>query len=52
MTCGQPAKVQISKITITSFTVRDVRWPTSLERIGADSMNTHGDDAHGRVYFQ
>lgn len=31
--------------TITSFTVRDLRWPTSLENIGTDPMNLAGENA-------
>ncbi|TQV94890.1 mandelate racemase/muconate lactonizing enzyme family protein [Cordyceps javanica] len=31
------------EITITSFTSRDVRFPTSLDKTGSDAMNTAGD---------
>lgn len=33
--------------TITSFRVRDLRWPTSLENIGSDPMNVAGENALG-----
>lgn len=33
--------------TITSFRVRDLRWPTSLENIGSDPMNLAGENALG-----
>lgn len=35
----------LSDVTITSFTVRDLRWPTSLDDIGTDPMNSAGEDA-------
>ncbi|GFZ46521.1 L-galactonate dehydratase [Saitozyma sp. JCM 24511] len=38
-------------VVISSFSVRDVRWPTSLDRIGTDAMNVAGEDSHGRVYL-
>ncbi|KAL9119721.1 MAG: hypothetical protein Q9187_003727, partial [Circinaria calcarea] len=30
-------------VTITGYTVRDVRFPTSLDKTGSDAMNTAGD---------
>jgi L-galactonate dehydratase len=30
---------------IQSFTVRDLRWPTSLQGIGSDAINLAGEDA-------
>lgn len=32
-----------SEIKITSFTTRDVRFPTSLDKTGSDAMNAAGD---------
>ncbi|KAH8816076.1 enolase C-terminal domain-like protein [Xylogone sp. PMI_703] len=37
--------------TITSFTVRDLRWPTSLENIGSDPMNLAGENAFGYIQY-
>lgn len=34
-------------IKITSFRVRDLRWPTSLDNIGSDPMNLAGENALG-----
>lgn len=31
------------EITITSFSTRDVRFPTSLDKTGSDAMNAAGD---------
>lgn len=31
------------EITITSWTTRDVRFPTSLDKTGSDAMNAAGD---------
>jgi hypothetical protein len=42
----------LEAVVISSFSVRDVRWPTSLDRIGTDAMNVAGEDSHGRVYLQ
>lgn len=36
---------------ITSFTVRDLRWPTSLENIGSDPMNLAGENAFGYLQY-
>ncbi|KAK4190754.1 mandelate racemase [Podospora australis] len=33
----------MAEITITSFTTRDVRFPTSLDKTGSDAMNAAGD---------
>ena len=30
-------------VTITSFTTRDIRFPTSLDKTGSDAMNAAGD---------
>lgn len=38
-------------ITITSFTVRDLRWPTSLENIGSDPMNLAGENSFGYLQY-
>ncbi|KPI41910.1 L-galactonate dehydratase [Cyphellophora attinorum] len=38
--------------TITGFTVRDLRWPTSLDNIGSDPMNLAGENAFGYLQFQ
>ncbi|KAK3995848.1 enolase C-terminal domain-like protein [Cladorrhinum sp. PSN332] len=37
------AAPDLSSITITSFTTRDVRFPTSLDKTGSDAMNAAGD---------
>ncbi len=39
-------------VTITSFTVRDLRWPTSLENIGSDPMNLAGENAFPYLQYQ
>lgn len=31
------------EITITGWTTRDVRFPTSLDKTGSDAMNAAGD---------
>lgn len=36
---------------ITSFTIRDLRWPTSLQQIGSDPMNLAGENAYGYLQF-
>ena len=33
----------MAEITITGFTTRDVRFPTSLDKTGSDAMNAAGD---------
>lgn len=33
----------MAEITITGFTSRDVRFPTSLDKTGSDAMNAAGD---------
>lgn len=38
-------------LTITSFTVRDLRWPTSLENIGSDPMNLAGENSLGYLQY-
>jgi hypothetical protein len=38
--------------TIISFTVRDVRWPTSLDNIGTDPMNLAGENAFGYLQYR
>ncbi|KAI5804007.1 enolase C-terminal domain-like protein [Peziza echinospora] len=35
--------LDLSTITITGFTTRDVRFPTSLDKTGSDAMNEAGD---------
>ncbi|GMK54053.1 hypothetical protein CspeluHIS016_0106390 [Cutaneotrichosporon spelunceum] len=37
--------------TITGYTVRDLRFPTSLDAIGSDPMNTAGENAHGYIVY-
>jgi L-galactonate dehydratase len=32
-----------SEITVTGWTTRDVRFPTSLDKTGSDAMNAAGD---------
>lgn len=39
-------------VVITSFTVRDLRWPTSLDNIGSDPMNLAGENSYGYLQFQ
>lgn len=38
--------------TIAGFTVRDLRWPTSLDNIGTDPMNLAGENAFGYLQYQ
>ncbi|KAK5709940.1 hypothetical protein LTR17_019328 [Elasticomyces elasticus] len=38
--------------TITAFTVRDLRWPTSLDNIGTDPMNLAGENALGYLEIE
>lgn len=38
--------------TITGFSVRDLRWPTSLENIGSDPMNLAGENALGYLQLE
>ncbi|KAF2104991.1 enolase C-terminal domain-like protein [Rhizodiscina lignyota] len=38
-------------ITLTSFTVRDLRWPTSLDNIGSDPMNLAGENSYGYLQY-
>ena len=33
----------MAEITITGWTTRDVRFPTSLDKTGSDAMNAAGD---------
>lgn len=33
----------MGEITITGWTTRDVRFPTSLDKTGSDAMNAAGD---------
>jgi hypothetical protein len=33
----------MAEITITDWTTRDVRFPTSLDKTGSDAMNAAGD---------
>lgn len=33
----------VTDITITGWTTRDVRFPTSLDKTGSDAMNAAGD---------
>ncbi|KAL1851647.1 hypothetical protein VTK73DRAFT_9393 [Phialemonium thermophilum] len=40
------------EITITGFTVRDLRWPTSLDNIGTDPMNLAGENSFGYLQYQ
>lgn len=44
--------MDLNKITITSFTVRDLRWPTSLDSIGTDPMNLAGENSFGYLQYQ
>ncbi|KAJ5611475.1 L-galactonate dehydratase [Penicillium herquei] len=44
--------MSIDNITITSFTVRDLRWPTSLENIGSDPMNLAGENSFGYLQYE
>nr|XP_018259493.1 uncharacterized protein I303_07561 [Kwoniella dejecticola CBS 10117]OBR81651.1 hypothetical protein I303_07561 [Kwoniella dejecticola CBS 10117] len=37
--------------TITGFTVRDLRFPTSLQAIGTDPMNSAGENALGYLQY-
>ncbi len=39
--------MDLNSITITSFSVRDLRWPTSLDNIGTDPMNLAGENSRG-----
>lgn len=32
-----------TEVTITGWTTRDVRFPTSLDKTGSDAMNAAGD---------
>ncbi len=55
----------MADITITGWTTRDVRFPTSLDKTGSDAMNAAGDyssayciletdsaySGHGMVYM-
>jgi len=43
--------MDLNKITITSFTVRDLRWPTSLDQIGTDPMNLAGENSFGYLQY-
>ncbi|KAI0098016.1 enolase C-terminal domain-like protein [Nemania sp. FL0031] len=44
--------MDVNDITITSFTVRDLRWPTSLENIGTDPMNLAGENSFGYLQYK
>jgi L-galactonate dehydratase len=33
----------MAEVTITGWTTRDVRFPTSLDKTGSDAMNAAGD---------
>ncbi|KAI1121212.1 enolase C-terminal domain-like protein [Nemania abortiva] len=44
--------MDVNSITITSFTVRDLRWPTSLNNIGTDPMNLAGENSFGYLQYQ
>lgn len=37
---------------ITGFTVRDLRWPTSLDNIGTDPMNLAGENSFGYLQYK
>ncbi|WVQ65308.1 uncharacterized protein L199_003484 [Kwoniella botswanensis] len=37
--------------TITGFTIRDLRFPTSLDAIGTDPMNSAGENALGYLQY-
>lgn len=41
------ANMDLGKITISSFTVRVLRWPTSLDNTGTDPMNLAGENSFG-----
>lgn len=45
------AIMKLEDIKITSFTVRDLRWPTSLEKIGTDPMNLAGENSFGYLQY-
>ncbi len=47
-----PPNMTATDPTITSFTVRDLRWPTSLENIGSDPMNLAGENALGYLQYE
>jgi len=36
-------KLKMPEITITGWSTRDVRFPTSLDKTGSDAMNAAGD---------
>ncbi|CAH0000538.1 unnamed protein product [Clonostachys byssicola] len=40
-----------NSIVFTSFTVRDIRWPTSLDNIGTDPMNLAGENSFGYLQY-
>ncbi|OAQ63689.1 L-galactonate dehydratase [Pochonia chlamydosporia 170] len=42
----------VEGIMITGFTVRDLRWPTSLDNIGTDPMNLAGENSFGYLQYQ
>ncbi|KAL2865081.1 enolase C-terminal domain-like protein [Aspergillus lucknowensis] len=44
--------MDLNTITITSFTVRDLRWPTSLDAIGTDPMNLAGENSFGYLQYK
>jgi hypothetical protein len=39
----QQTTAAMAEITITGWTTRDVRFPTSLDKTGSDAMNAAGD---------
>ncbi|RSH90476.1 hypothetical protein EHS25_001081 [Saitozyma podzolica] len=41
----------MTDIKITSFTIRDLRFPTSLDSIGSDPMNLAGENALGYLQY-
>jgi L-galactonate dehydratase len=42
----------VQDITITGFSVRDLRWPTSLDSIGTDPMNLAGENSFGYLQYE
>jgi L-galactonate dehydratase len=44
--------MSVDNIFITGFTVRDLRWPTSLDNIGTDPMNLAGENSFGYLQYE
>ncbi|KAK7413088.1 hypothetical protein QQX98_008036 [Neonectria punicea] len=43
--------MSLENIIITSFAIRDLRWPTSLDKIGSDPMNLAGENSFGYLQY-